>query len=358
VDFSGGAVGTPYNLPFSPQLVDITKQPDLVLGDSGVAFASGMTTATVNGTPTQVSQVASFNISSGAPNWTYQATPGDTLSIIEATDDGGVTINDFNNGVIQLSSGGAFNSASHAVHPAASKNSSAPPSGTSSLPSGAVPYDYGTWVAPENGAVASLWSPDGTNGIPTLLAQSVYPQHHGNTQGQSQPPFCRRNNCVLAPVSDTIQVWGPALQRVIQYEVFSLQNGTLSPLASSQIQQTKIALVESNSTNPTATICNWTSEAVTQCESPSTVPGNSPGYLTDHLSAGSGSAYSVEQVFAADRGQVPVYWPWSQTTWFGAWNQTAYDTNQGATIVQGTLVSHTSAYCPSGCSLKHADGTQ
>ena len=30
VDFSGGAVGTPYNLPFSTQSVDITKQPVLV----------------------------------------------------------------------------------------------------------------------------------------------------------------------------------------------------------------------------------------------------------------------------------------------------------------------------------------
>jgi hypothetical protein len=71
VDVVAGVVGTPYNLPFSPQSVNIAQQPVLVLGDSGVAFASGTTTATVNGTPTQVSQIASFNISSGAPNWTY-----------------------------------------------------------------------------------------------------------------------------------------------------------------------------------------------------------------------------------------------------------------------------------------------
>src|ERR1700733_2980513 len=31
VDVSGGAVGTPYNLPSSPQAVDITRQPDLIL---------------------------------------------------------------------------------------------------------------------------------------------------------------------------------------------------------------------------------------------------------------------------------------------------------------------------------------
>src|SRR5208337_3804792 len=83
---SGGAVGTPYNLPFSPQSVDITKQPILVLGENGVAFASGMTTATVNGTPTQVSQIASFNVSSGVPNWTYQAAAsGLSLSLIMST---------------------------------------------------------------------------------------------------------------------------------------------------------------------------------------------------------------------------------------------------------------------------------
>jgi hypothetical protein len=38
---------TLYNLPFSPQAVDITKQPDLVLGENGVALMKGQTTATV-----------------------------------------------------------------------------------------------------------------------------------------------------------------------------------------------------------------------------------------------------------------------------------------------------------------------
>src|SRR5271163_3666925 len=92
VDVSGGIVGTPYNLPFSPQSVNIAQQPDLVLGENGVAFASGMTTATVNGTPTQVSQIASFNLSSGAPNWTYQAPTGATLTIIAATQGNGLIV--------------------------------------------------------------------------------------------------------------------------------------------------------------------------------------------------------------------------------------------------------------------------
>ncbi len=85
VDFSGGVVGTPYNLPFSPQSVNITKQPDLVLGENGVAFAKGSTTVPINGVQTTVDQIASFNIGSGAVNWTYQATSGTSLSLVEAT---------------------------------------------------------------------------------------------------------------------------------------------------------------------------------------------------------------------------------------------------------------------------------
>jgi hypothetical protein len=107
VDFNGGAVGAPYYLPFSPQSVNIAQQPVLVLGENGVAFASGMTTATVNGTPTQVSQIASFNISSGASNWTYQAQPNSTLSIVAATSAAGIAINDSQQGVTQLDANGS-----------------------------------------------------------------------------------------------------------------------------------------------------------------------------------------------------------------------------------------------------------
>ena len=95
VDVVAGVVGTLYNLPFSPQAVDITKQPDLVLGENGVAFVKGQTTATVNGVPTTVDEIISFNLGyvppnlgpsvPPTPNWTYQAAAGITLSLIEAT---------------------------------------------------------------------------------------------------------------------------------------------------------------------------------------------------------------------------------------------------------------------------------
>jgi hypothetical protein len=46
VDVSNGVEGTPFSLLFSPQTVTFQQSPTLVLGESGVAFASGITTAT------------------------------------------------------------------------------------------------------------------------------------------------------------------------------------------------------------------------------------------------------------------------------------------------------------------------
>ncbi len=89
-DVTSGVVGTPYNLPFSPQSVAPFQSPTLVLGQSGVAFASGSTTATIGGIPTSVDQIASFNLSSGVTNWTYQGATGTHLSIIEATSGNGL----------------------------------------------------------------------------------------------------------------------------------------------------------------------------------------------------------------------------------------------------------------------------
>src|SRR6202035_2194723 len=80
VDVVGGVVGTPYNLPFSPTTVTFGQSPTLVLGENGVAFATNSTDA-VNGPV-----VASFNLSSGAVNWTYQAATQYTLALIAASD--------------------------------------------------------------------------------------------------------------------------------------------------------------------------------------------------------------------------------------------------------------------------------
>jgi len=76
-----------------------------------------------NGALTPVDQIASFNISSGSPNWTYQAPAGDTLTIVEATGDGGITINDSTAGILPLDTTGN-NSGSNAIP--SSRRSSGP----------------------------------------------------------------------------------------------------------------------------------------------------------------------------------------------------------------------------------------
>ncbi len=83
-DFNAGVVGTPYNLPFSPPTISLGQSPILVLGENGIAFATD-STDTVNGPV-----VASFNVISGAPNWSYQAAAGSTLSIVAASTGNGL----------------------------------------------------------------------------------------------------------------------------------------------------------------------------------------------------------------------------------------------------------------------------
>jgi hypothetical protein len=79
-----GAVAATYNLPFSPKTTTPGQSPTLVLGENGTAFAAGPTT-TSDGTNTSVDQIVSFNLSSGAVNWTYQAAAQSTLSLMDST---------------------------------------------------------------------------------------------------------------------------------------------------------------------------------------------------------------------------------------------------------------------------------
>jgi len=346
-DFSGGAVGTPYNLPFSPTTVSFGQSPTLVLGQSGVAFATDGTDP-VNGP-----LVASFNVSNGSVNWTYQASPGDTLSIIQATSDGGVTINDANaGGILQLSSSGA------------------PPGmrPSSSLPQAAVPVDLGNWISIASGILNLIWSPDGTNGVPTTLAQSVYPLPAGDTHGHHRPPFCQMtaNNCVLAPSSDQTvpnPLWPGVNTRQVTYQVFSLQNGTLTPaINNSQVQGTKIAVYESNPTNPLSGICSWGSNLLQDTNTCQETGGE----YTDDLTVGNTGPNTVLQQFFADRGQVQVFWPtdgfnsqgFPIKTWYGAWNQNATTSAKlGGVITQNNANTSNGASCPTGCSPIQANNT-
>jgi hypothetical protein len=123
-DVTNGVVGTPFNLPFSPQSVTPFVSPALVLGESGTAFASASTTVTINGAQTSVDQVASFSLSSGATNWTYQAASGNHLSIIASSagntlvtkntdSSGNDTVLRFNSGGVPTSDGWTGTSVSY-----------------------------------------------------------------------------------------------------------------------------------------------------------------------------------------------------------------------------------------------------
>ena len=367
-DVSNGVVGTPYNLPFSPQSVTPFQSPDLVLGEGGNAFASGTTTAIINGVQTSVDQIASFNVTSGTPNWTYQAPAGDKLSIIEATAGGGVTVNDSNTGVFSLNSSGISNSKSRASRLAGSANGSA----ASSLPSGAVPINLSSWVAAGNGMASLFWSPDGTNGITTVLPQSPSPQLHG-ARGQSQPLFCKRQgiNCALAPHSDGLaddQYSHAMLVRRVTYWLFNLQNGTLSPLVgpSRTAPPVKIEEWEANSSNPDVDYCSWQKKG-TECETPNTVSGglDGPGQITDNMGAPADwQPFTMQQQFLVDRQGVQVFWPNSNGSWYGAWgtiapsppdfhpNQSTNTTFGWATITQINANYDAPTSCISGCDTR------
>ncbi len=364
-DVLNGAVGGAHDLPFSPQSVGFGQSPMLVLGENGTVFASASTTTTINGVITPVDQIVSLSLSSGATNWAYQAGPQTTLSIIQATAGGGVTIN------VSPSSG------NEVVRESGRRAKAMPDSGSSSgviqldingntlgnvaSLNGAVPFDLSTWVSIASGAVSAFWSPNSSNGVLTVLAQSVYPMPHGNQPGQNTTPFCQQKNvsCALAPVSDGLDP-NPedTPNRQVVYSLFNLQNGTLSPLVGpgKTPPPVEIELWEAQATTSFAIICSW------QTDNPNTIckgPKDS-GQITDHMDAPL-IPYSVQMQFLVDRQGVQVFWPNSNGSWYGAWgtpsppppgfypNQTASDNGAWGTITQINPNASAPAACPQDC---------
>jgi hypothetical protein len=175
------------------------------------------------------------------------------------------------------------------------------------------------------------------------------------------------NNCVLAPHSDTTaqNPFVPGVQtREVEYEVFSLQNGTLTPmLGNPRVQGTNIAVLESNPTNPNAGICGWTTGSIL---SQALTCQERGGIYTDNYTVGTTGTNTVLQQFFADRGQVQVYWPTDGfngqgmpiKTWYGAWTQNATTTpSSGGIIQQNSPNMQNGAACPQGCSLIQANNT-
>jgi hypothetical protein len=79
--------------PFNPGQLPCIADFRMVLGENGVAFA------------TDLKSVVAFNTSSLTPLWTYTSASG--MDLVAATADGGVTINDAQQGLIPLDANGA-----------------------------------------------------------------------------------------------------------------------------------------------------------------------------------------------------------------------------------------------------------
>lgn len=306
---------------FSNTHCSVNPSDDLVLGDNGVAFLVAS-----NGSN---SVVVSFNVQTLQQNWAYTSTGGD-LSIIAATNGGGVTINDSEQGVIQLDSNG------NASSPVASLQ-------------GAVPFDMFSWQEISNGDLALAWSPSGSNGVLNSLASVAAPVPEGNPYNQRYQPPCstQKWNCVLTPVADNYNgtAENPAPPRAIEYGVFSLKNGALTDIYGQPGSYGPFEIVlrehyTSQNTDTDSIICSGQG-----CSNRYANNGldYKNGEFTDNLVETHNSVtLSVSQDFYIERMKATVYWPRLQSgqyRWYGTTNQSANTTTTSARITQTAPLS-------------------
>jgi hypothetical protein len=176
VDVVSGVVGTPYSLPFSPTTVAFGKFPTIVLGETGVAFATNGTD-TVNGPV-----VASFSVTSGSVNWSYQAMPQYALSIIEATSGNGLVAKTTDqNGidtVLLFDSSGMQSQAMRRILKTASKSMAQSQSALSGF-SNIDYYSNGWWMGTSGGSAVAVL------GTAIQSAMSSFPHLMGNNAKQN-----------------------------------------------------------------------------------------------------------------------------------------------------------------------------
>jgi hypothetical protein len=278
----------------------------MVLGDNNTAFV------------TDGSNLTAFNATTVDQDWTY-ATTGGTLSFINATNGGGVAINDSELGAIQLDSTGS------------------PSSAVASLLS-SVPLDLYSWQNITYGELAMMWDPDGANGIRSQLPRSSSsPSKVGNPEGQSAPPFCQVHQCALAPTADTPVANRPP--RNITYGVYSFSNKTLTPLYGKG-NPFEIVLEEqftSQNTDTSAIIClSGNSNCNNRLYTPAGDDYLSGEYTDQLVEPHSGLTIAVTQHFSVSRQPVHVFWPVNiyrnGSPWTGAKSLTAVTTTSTAKV--------------------------
>jgi hypothetical protein len=218
-DVTNGTVGAARSLPFSPQSVGFGQSPMLVLGENETAFASASTTTTINGVITPVDQIISFSLSSGATNWAYQDTPGNHLSIVEATFGNGLAAKSTDQNsidtVLLFNSSGVLNPATRKALRSASKSMSQVPSELSGF-SNVDYYSNGWWVGTSNGSAVAVL------GNVIQSAMSSYAHVQGKNLKQSSAAAIIANFETVDPTT----VQGSANGFQSRYQATKNANGT------------------------------------------------------------------------------------------------------------------------------------
>jgi hypothetical protein len=126
----------------------------LVLGENGTAFASGLTAAS-DGSSNDVDQIASFDLNSGTPNWTYQAPVSNKLSIISVTAGNGLVARNTNGSdtVVRFSAAGnavsdAWSGTQIDYYIADLWTGAAPGSGMIGYSAASIQFSDSAWILP------------------------------------------------------------------------------------------------------------------------------------------------------------------------------------------------------------------
>jgi len=106
-----GSIAANYSLPFTPASFvtgpdGLPINPSLVLGESGVAFATDGTSSGDSQNPGMGAKVASFQLASGAVNWAYQVGTQSTLSLLAVLSGNLINISDSQAGLSEFDTNG------------------------------------------------------------------------------------------------------------------------------------------------------------------------------------------------------------------------------------------------------------
>lgn len=160
----------PCPLPYFRPGLPCTTDFRVVLGENGMIFA------------TDLKSVVALDATM-APLWTYSSASG--MDLVAATADGGITINDFQQGLVPLDANG----------------NAGTPSGSSLL--AVTPWALGNWMGDPNGGLAEFAGPG------TVLADSLWFSPNGNAESQNSSPnsdfglvWCAQNGCSDLPDSN------------------------------------------------------------------------------------------------------------------------------------------------------------